>query len=60
MVSYRYLSSDNAFNMYIEELKPEKRILNPDSDDDYFEFVISTKRKSIEFLREMEKINTPK
>lgn len=64
-LSYKYgilqvLSSDNTFNMYIEELKPEKRMLNPDSDDDYFEFVISTKRKSIEFLREMEKINSPK
>jgi hypothetical protein len=51
------LSSDNSFNMYVEGLKPEKRMLNPDSDEDYFEFVISTKRKSIEFLREMEQIN---
>ncbi len=61
-LTYKYgilqvLSSDNAFNMYIEEMKPEKRMLNPNSDEDYYEFVISTRRKSIEFLRKMEKIN---
>lgn len=61
-LTYKYgilqvLSSDNAFNMYIEELKPEKRMLNPNSDEDYYEFVISTRRKSIEFLRKMERIN---
>jgi len=60
--SYKYgilqvLSSDMAFNTYIEELKPEKRMLNPNSEEDYYEFVISTRRKSIDFLREMEKIN---
>lgn len=60
--SYKYgilqvLSSDNTFNMYIEELKPEKRMLNPNSDEDYYEFVISTRRKSMDFLRKMEQIN---
>jgi len=61
-LSYKYgvlqvLSSDNEFNMYIEEMKPEKRMINPNSDDDYYEFVISTRRKSIDFLRKMEQIN---
>ena len=61
-LSYKYgilqvLSSDYNFNDYIEEMKPEKRMLNPNSDEDYYEFVISTRRKSIDFLREMEEIN---
>lgn len=60
--SYKYgilqvLSSDMAFNTYIDEMKAEKRMLNPNSEEDYYEFVISTRRKSIDFLREMEKIN---
>ena len=50
------MSSDNAFNDYISLLKPAKRVLNPDSDTDYYEFVISTRRKVIDFLRKMEKI----
>lgn len=49
------LSSDNAFNERIDALKPEKRILNPDSDTDYYEFVTTTRRKSIDFLRKMER-----
>jgi len=47
------LSSDNAFNERIETIKPEKRILNSDSDTDYYEYLPSTRRKSIEFLRKM-------
>ena len=50
------LSSDNAFNDYISLMKPSKRILNPESDTDYYEFVISTRRKVVDFLRKMEKI----
>ncbi|NOX85533.1 MAG: hypothetical protein GXO86_06165 [Chlorobi bacterium] len=50
------LSSDNALNDYIAELKPNKRILNENSVEDYYEFVISTRRKVIDFLREMETI----
>jgi len=50
------LSSDNAFNDYISLMKPTKRIQNPESDTDYYEFVISTKRKVVDFLRKMEKI----
>ncbi len=49
------ISSDNAFNERIETIKPEKRILNPESDTEYYEYVISTRRKSIEFLRKMKK-----
>lgn len=48
------LSSDMAFNEKLETLKPEKRILNENSDIDYYEFVISTKRKMVDFIREME------
>lgn len=47
------LSSDNAFNERIETIKPEKRILNPNSDLDYYEYVTSTRRKSVEFVRKM-------
>lgn len=50
------ISSDNSFNNRIETIKAEKRILNSDSDTDYYEYVISTRRKSIDFLRKMEKI----
>jgi hypothetical protein len=50
------MSSDNAFNEYISLQKPSKRILNPESDTDYYEYVISTRRKVVDFLREMEKI----
>ncbi len=48
------ISSDNAFNEQIESLKQEKRTLNPNSDTDYYEFVISTRRKSVDFVRKME------
>ena len=50
------ISSDNTFNERIEMIKAEKRILNPDSDLDYYEYVISTRRKSVEFVRKMKKI----
>ena len=47
------LSSDNVFNERIETIKPEKRILNPDSDTEYYEYLPSTRRKSIDFIRKM-------
>jgi hypothetical protein len=50
------MSSDNAFNEYISLMKPAKRVLNPESDTDYYEFVISTRRKVVDFLRDMEKM----
>jgi hypothetical protein len=52
------MSSDNAFNDYISLLKPAKRVLNPESDTDYYEYVISTRRKVVDFLRKMEKMET--
>ncbi|MCB2207656.1 MAG: hypothetical protein KQH67_05120 [Bacteroidetes bacterium] len=48
------ISSDNAFNTQIEMLKQDKRVLNPNSDTDYYEFVISTRRKKVDFVRTME------
>ncbi len=50
------ISSDNFFNDHIAELKPEKRILNTSSDENYYEFLISTRRKSTDFLRKMDGI----
>lgn len=50
------ISSDNAFNDYISLLKPARRVLNPESDTEYYEFVISTRRKVVDFLRKMENI----
>ncbi len=50
------ISSDMAFNDYLTQLKPGKRILNPESDTDYYEYVISTRRKMTDFLRKMERM----
>ena len=50
------ISSDNALNDYIENLPSKSRILNENSLDNYYEFVISTRSKSVKFLREMEEI----
>lgn len=50
------ISSDNILNSRLETLKEEKRILNPESDTDYYEYVISTKRKSVDFVRKMQNI----
>jgi len=48
------LSSDSTFNNYITGLKDDKRILNPNSETKYYEFVVTTKRMMIDFVREME------
>jgi len=48
------ISSDNSFNERIEIIKAEKRILNPDSDMDYYEYVISTRRKKVDFFKKDE------
>ncbi len=50
----QFVSSDMFLNDYIANLKEDKRILNPKSDENYYEFVISTKRKMIDFLRKMQ------
>ncbi len=53
----QFSSSDMFLNDYIANLKDEKRILNPRSDERYYEFVLTTKRKMITFLREMQERN---
>ncbi len=59
--SYRYgimqvISSSDRFNIYLEELNPNKRILNPSSDTEYYEYVISTRRKQLDFVRKMQRL----
>ena len=53
----QFASSDMFLNDYIANLKEEKRILNPRDDDRYYEFVLTSKRKMITFLREMQEKN---
>jgi len=60
--SYRYgimqvISSDDTFNTHLEELSPGKRILKASSDTEYYEYVISTRRKKIDFVRKMKRIS---
>jgi len=50
------ISSDITYNERIAGMKDEKRMLNPDSDEEYYEYVISTKRKRIDFIRRMQMI----
>jgi len=50
------VSSDYKFNNKLEILKAEKRILNSESDTEYYEYVISTRRKKVDFVRKMENI----
>ena len=50
------IASDRNYNEHLAGMKDEKRMRNPDSDEDYYEYVISTKRKMIDFLRRMELI----
>ncbi len=51
------ISSDMNYNERIANIKDEKRLKNPDSDETYYEFVISTKRKMIDFVRRMKRLN---
>lgn len=50
------ISSDMNYNDHLANMKDEKRMRNSDSDEDYYEYVISTKRKMVGFLRRMEMI----
>jgi hypothetical protein len=50
------LSSDHEFNMRLESIKPEKRVLGDDTGMDYYEYVLSTKRKAVDFVRKMKNI----
>lgn len=48
------ISSDMAFNNRIEALKPEKRMTSKPGLEETYEFVLSSRRKLIDFLRRME------
>lgn len=52
----QFISSDYTLNDYIETLPASARIINANSLENYFEFVISTRNKSVEFLRKMDEI----
>jgi len=51
------ISSDEKFNDLVINLKPERRIFEEKEEENQYEFVISSKRKRIEFLRKMQKVN---
>lgn len=51
------ISSNEGFNTEILNLKAEKRIYNSSGEDIPYEFVISSKRKMIDFKRDMEEFN---
>jgi hypothetical protein len=48
------ISSNYEFNNLINDLKPESRTFKEKGMDDQYEFVISTRRKRIDFLRKMQ------
>jgi hypothetical protein len=54
------LSSDNNFNNIIENQKEDKRVLNPNSDKDYYEYVLSTPTRTVNFLRSMKRLGSLK
>ena len=51
------ISSDEKYNELVINLKPERRIINERDEENQYEFVISSKRKRIEFIRKMQKIH---
>jgi hypothetical protein len=48
------MASDMEYNSRIETLKPEKRMINKGGTEEPYEFVISSRRKLIDFLRRIE------
>jgi hypothetical protein len=48
------ISSDNEFNSRINETKEEKRRLSIPGLDENYEYLVSTYRRVIDFLRRME------
>jgi hypothetical protein len=50
------ISSDEEYNTLLLEMKEDDRIIKDRREEGDYELVISTKRKRIEFIREMEKI----
>jgi hypothetical protein len=51
------LSSDMNYNVALSEVKEDKRVLHPKDETNYYEYVISTRRKMVDFLRRIDKIN---
>ncbi len=49
------LSSDLNFNDLIENQKEDKRVLNPNSDTDYYEYVLTTRTRAVNFLRALKR-----
>jgi len=45
------------YNARIADIKPDKRILRDDNRVEQYEYVISTRRKRIDFLRRMDEYN---
>lgn len=50
------ISSHDRYNDLVMNLKPDRRTLKEKDEEEQYEFVISSKRKRIEFLRDMERI----
>ncbi len=50
------ISSDEAYNTIMLDMKDDRRIINDRHEDESYEIVISSKRKRVEFLRDMEKV----
>jgi hypothetical protein len=50
------LSSDANFNDIIENLKEDKRVLNPNSNKKYYEYVLTTRTHAVNFLRSMKRL----
>jgi hypothetical protein len=48
------ISSDMTYNNRLETMKPEKRMMSKPGLEETYEFVISSRRKLVDFLRRME------
>jgi hypothetical protein len=51
------ISSDMEFNNRLSDLKSDKRIFKVDGEEEPYEFVLSSRRKRIDFLRKMDEYN---
>jgi hypothetical protein len=47
------ISSNKAFNEFINNLKPEKKFLKPKGDKPAMEFILSTDRRKNDFLKRL-------
>ncbi len=50
------LSSDVNFNDIIDNQKEDKRVLNPKSDKNYYEYVLTTRTHMVNFMRSMKRL----